>query len=184
MNMVFFFYNWHVFDENRENYACATSRIQNKFLNFNCATTLLMVPTELNLQLTTVVLILCFIWSKIFESHSHMFVISKYVWEIKKAQVTGQCRPHSVSSVRSLFIEHSSISFPYSLNVLLCDLGVTGATQPVMILYGLHKAKTLLISQSANSFIRNYAIRFIFILGNPGATKRDDAISKISHRPV
>ena len=30
------------------------------------------------------------------------------------------------------------------------------------IFSGLHKAKALLITQSANSFIRNYAIRFIF----------------------
>ena len=77
----------------------------------------------------------------------------------------------------------------------LSDLDLTGATQPITIFYGLQKAKTLLISQSANSFIKNYAI--IFILGSPGANRRYDAIfsgesllqelnfrPKISHRPV
>ena len=95
---------------------------------------------------------------KIFESRNHKFLITKHVLEIiKKAQATSQCSPHSLS-VRSRLIEHKSISFAYSLAFRFrLNWGDT-----ITIFSGLHKAKTLFISQSANSFIRNYARRFIF----------------------
>ena len=55
-----FYYNWPVFDENRANYAknagYTTSRIQNKFLNLHCTMKLLMVPTELSLRMTIILL--------------------------------------------------------------------------------------------------------------------------------
>ena len=95
-----FYYNWPVFDENIENYvtkkaACTTSRIQNTFANFNCSMKLLIVPAESSLRMT--IILSYALYEHIRESQSYICNNE----EIKKAQVTGQCRPH-FASVRSV----------------------------------------------------------------------------------
>ena len=101
--------------------------------------------------------ILCFIWT---------YSKATIICFLQSRSTFEKLRTHkqeaNVVHISQVFVV-SQRTFIYFFCLFTCfDLDSTGATQLITSFYGLHKAKTLLISESANSFIRNYVIRLIF----------------------